>query len=111
MVIHFFKFQKTKKLSEGNVRLQLGTSQFLLVVKTRFILLSFNNETLVLNNCLYVSNIKRNLISVACLSKQGYTVNFNSFIYIFKNNRLVCSGTLEDIKSFDQFYAWHNDWK
>ena len=66
-------------------------------VKTGSVLLSFNNnETLVLNNCLYVPDIKRNLISVTCLSKQGYTINFGSSVSIFHNKRLICSGTLED---------------
>lgn len=53
-------------------------------------LLSFNNESLVLNNYFYILDIKRNLISVAYLSKQRYVVNFNSSISILKNNRLVC---------------------
>ncbi|KAH9704344.1 hypothetical protein KPL70_011418 [Citrus sinensis] len=89
-------FQETRKISEGSVKLQLGTGQFVSAVKTGSVLLSFNNETLVLNNCLYVPDIKRNLISVACLSKQGYTVNFGSSVSIFHNKRLICSGTLED---------------
>ncbi|KAH9670831.1 hypothetical protein KPL70_017127 [Citrus sinensis] len=89
-------FQETRKISEGSVKLQLGTGQFVSAVKTGSVLLSFNNETLVLNNCPYVPDIKRNLISVACLSKQGYTVNFGSSVSIFHNKRLICSGTLED---------------
>lgn len=89
-------FQETRKISEGSVKLQLGTGQFVSAVKTGSVLLSFNNETLVLNNCLYVPDIKRNLISVACLSKQWYTVNFGSSVSIFQNKRLICSGTLED---------------
>ncbi|KAH9697148.1 hypothetical protein KPL71_023495 [Citrus sinensis] len=89
-------FQETRKISEGSVKLQLGTGRFVSAVKTGSVLLSFNNETLVLNNCLYVPDIKRNLISVACLSKQGYTVNFGSSVSIFHNKRLICSGTLED---------------
>ena len=65
-------------------------------VKIGSVLLSFNSKTLVSNNCLYVPDIKRNLISVACLSKQWYTTNFSSSVSILKNNRLICSGTLED---------------
>ena len=65
-------------------------------VKIGSILLSFNNETLALNNCLYVPYIKKNLISVACLSKQWYTVNFGFSVSIFYNKRLICSGTLKD---------------
>ena len=53
-------------------------------------LLSFNNESLVLNNYFYILDIKRNLISVDYLSKQRYTVNFNSSISILKINGLVC---------------------
>ena len=64
-------------------------------VKTGSVLLSFNNETLIFNNCLYVLDIKRNLISVACLSRQGYTVNFGSYVSIFYNKKLICSSTLE----------------
>ena len=89
-------FQETRKLSEGSIKLQLGTGQFVSTVKTEFVLLSFNNENLVLNICLYVSDIKRNLILVACLSKQWYTISFSSSISILKNNRLICSVTLKN---------------
>ena len=65
----FFWFQETRKLSEKSIKLQLGTDQFVSAVKTGSVLLSFINETSVLNNYLYVSDIKRNLILVACLSK------------------------------------------
>ncbi|KAH9724536.1 Integrase catalytic domain-containing protein [Citrus sinensis] len=61
---NLFVIEDTRKISEESVKLQLGTGQFVSAVKTGSVLLSFNNnETLVLNNCLYVPDIKRNLIS------------------------------------------------
>ena len=102
-------FQKIRKLSEGRVKLQLGTRQFVPAVKIRSVLLSFNIEILVLNNCLYVPDITRNLISVACLSKQWYTINFGSSVSIFFIIRdlfvLVHWKKFISFKSYDPFFA------
>ena len=44
----------------------------------------------------YVPQFKRNLISVSCLNKFGYSVTFNKDFIISKNNKFVCKGTLKN---------------
>ena len=51
---------------------------------------------LLLNDCLYVPSIRRNLISVSSLVKDGYSVLFNDSVIIKLNKRFICSGTLMD---------------
>ena len=90
-------FQETKPLCEGQVNLRLGTGQLVSANVMGSVVLSFNNfRTLNLEDCLYVPEMKRNLISVSCLYKQGYTVLFNSLVSIQKNKTFICSGTLID---------------
>ena len=47
-------------------------------------------------NIYYVPQFKRNLISVSCLNKFGYSVTFNKVFIISKNDKLVCKGILEN---------------
>ena len=51
---------------------------------------------LLLKDCLYVPSIRRNLISVSNLVKDGYSALFNDFVIIKLNKRFICSGTLMD---------------
>ena len=44
----------------------------------------------------YVPQFKRNLISVSCLNKFGYSVTFNKDFIISKNNKFIYKGTLEN---------------
>ena len=44
----------------------------------------------------YVPQFKRNLISVSCLNKFGYSVTFNKVFIISKNDKVICKGTLEN---------------
>ena len=56
--------------------------------------LSFGyNKTLILDDCLYVPDIKRNLISVACLISHGYNVSFHSDVFISRNSKKNCRGS------------------
>ena len=52
----------------------------------------------------YLPQFKRNLISVSCLNKFGYSVTFNKDFIISKNDKFVCKGTLEN----DLFYLHRN---
>ena len=52
---------------------------------------------LVLDDCLYVPNVRRNLISVSCLSCNGYSSFFNkNSVFIKFNDDIICSGMLHD---------------
>ena len=51
-----------------------------------------NNRILVLPDVLYVSNSRRNLISVSKLINNGFTVNFANEVIIKRNNLFICYG-------------------
>ena len=51
-------------------------------------------RSIVLKDCFYVPSFKRNLISVACLINDGYTVSFNKSVAIQKNKSFIVRGTL-----------------
>ena len=51
---------------------------------------------LLLKDCLYVPSIRRNLISISSLVKDGYSVLFSDYVIIKLNKRFICSGTLMD---------------
>ena len=54
------------------------------------------DKCLLLKDCLYVPSIRRNLISVSSLVRDGYSVLFNDYVIIKLNKRFICSGTLMD---------------
>ena len=51
---------------------------------------------LLLKDCFYVPSIRRNLISISSLVKDGYSFWFNDSVVIKLNKRFICSGTLMD---------------
>ena len=51
---------------------------------------------LLLKDCLYVPSIRRNLISVSSLVKDGYSVLFNDYVIINLNKSFICYSTLVD---------------
>ena len=56
--------------------------------------LSFRcNKTLVLDDCLYIPDIKRNLNLVVCLIFYGYNVSFHSDVCISRNGKEICKGS------------------
>ena len=83
-------------LSEGQFKLWLRINQTVLATAIGSITLNFKNRILILENCLYVLDIQRNLISVDYLHLQGYTVKFNFVVFIKHNKMNVCSGSLVD---------------
>ena len=60
-------------------------------------MLSFINIFLFLENFYIVSEIKRKLISISCLTEQSYNVAFSfNEAFITKNGVYICSAKLED---------------
>ena len=54
-------------------------------------------KILVLDDYLYVPDVRRNLVSVSCLLCNGYSSIFNkSFIFIKFNDDIICCGMLHD---------------
>ena len=67
------------------------------IVAVRDLHLNFGRGgILILRNCLFVPSIKRNLVSVSSLVKNGYSVYFNKRVVIKENKRFICSGQLVD---------------
>ena len=55
------------------------------------------HKVLVLKDCLYVPQIRRNLISVSCLACNGYSASFNeNSVSILNRVDKICSGLLVD---------------
>ena len=55
------------------------------------------DRVLVLHDCLYVPRIRRNLISVSCLSCHGYSSLFNKkLVFVKYDDKLICVGMLVD---------------
>ena len=55
------------------------------------------HKVLVLKYCLYVPNIRRNLISIFCLACNGYSASFNeNSVSIINGVDEICSGMLID---------------
>ena len=55
------------------------------------------DKVLVLDDCLYVPDVRRNLVSVSCLSCNGYSSVFNkNYDFIKFNDDIICRGMLCD---------------
>ena len=52
---------------------------------------------LVLDDCLYVPGVRRNLVSVSCLSCNGYSLVFNKdSVFVKYNDDIICHGMLSN---------------
>ena len=88
-------FKQSSCFSKGQRSLTLGNGERVSVMAIRLVELSFdNNRTLILEDCLLVSDFKRNLIFVSCLIKHGLAVQFNSSVSIKNKYSFICSGIL-----------------
>ena len=68
---------------EGQRYLKLGNGELISVKAIGLVVLFFeNNKTLCLEDCLFVPDFKRNLVSVSCLVEHGLTLQFNSLVSI-----------------------------
>ena len=90
-------FQETRQLSDGEIYLHIGNATKMGAVAVGDYYLNFGRDRyLLLKDCLYVPYIRRNLISVSSLVKDGYSILFNDSVIIKLNKRFICSGTLID---------------
>ena len=82
-------FQETRQLSDGEIYLHMGNATKVAAVAVGDLHLSFGRDRiLVLKNCLFVPSIRRNLVSVSSLVKNGYSVYFGNKVVIKENKRL-----------------------
>ena len=88
-------FKQSSLFSKRQKSLTLGNEEHVSVMAIGLIELSFDkNKTLILEDCLLVSDFKRNLVYVSCLIKHGLTVQFNSPVSIRNKYSFICFGTL-----------------
>ena len=76
----------------------MGDTSRVAAVAVEVITLHFEGgKVLVLHDCLYVPSIRRNLISISCLSCYGYSSLFDKkIIFIKYDDKLICVGMLVD---------------
>ena len=75
--------------------LTLGNGERVSVMAIGLVELSFDKKrTLILEDCLLVPDIKRNLVFISCLIKHSLTVHFNSSVSIRNKYSFICSGIL-----------------
>ena len=56
--------------------------------------LCFESRVLILEDCLYVPNVCRNLISATYLGKLGYSVILKDNVVIKNGKMFICSGNI-----------------
>ena len=74
----------------------MPSSASISVIVVRDLSLSFsNNSVLVLHDCLFVPDSRKNLISASKLCNDSYSISFNkTYVFIMKENEVVTRGTL-----------------
>ena len=89
-------FRVTRSINEGEMQLKMASSASISVIAVGDLSLSFsNNLVLVLHDCLFVPDFRKNLISVSKLCNDSYLVSFNkTYVSIMKENEVVTCGTL-----------------
>ena len=71
-------FQETRRLADGEICLWLGDTTKVAARAVGEVSLRFGgHKLLVLKDCLFVPQIRRNLISVSCLALDGYSLVFD----------------------------------
>ena len=89
-------FQETRKLNKGELFLTLADRSKFPVVAVGVFNLCFNSRVLIMEDCLYVPNVRRNLISATYLGKHGYCIILKDNVVIKKDKVLICSGNIVD---------------
>ena len=89
-------FQETRKLNERELFLTLADGSKIPVIAVGVFNLYFESRVLILEDCLYVPNIHRNLISATYLGKHGYCVILKDNVVIKKGKMFICSGNIVD---------------
>ena len=76
----------------------MGDTSRVAAVAVGVVTLHFEGDkVLVLDDCLYVPNVRRNLVSVLCLSCNGYSSVFNkNYDFIKFNDDIIYRGMLCD---------------
>ena len=91
-------FQETRGLAKGKINLLMGDTSCVTAVAMGVVTLYFEGgKFFILDVCLYVPEVRRNLVSVFCLSCNGYSSVFNkNSVFVKYNNDIICRGMLQD---------------
>ena len=89
-------FQETKKLNEGELFLTLADGSRIPIIAVKVFNLCFKSRVSILEDCLYVPNVRRNLIFATYLVKHGYYVILKDNVVIKKDKVFICSGNIVD---------------
>ena len=81
-------------LNEGELFLTLADRSRIPIVAIGVFNLCFNSRVLILKGCLYVLNVRRNLISATYLGKRGYCVILKDNVVIKKDKVFICSSNI-----------------
>ena len=84
-------FQETRKFNERELFLTLANGSRIPIVAVGVVNLCFESRVLILEDCLYVPNVRRNLISTTYLGKHGYCVILKDNVVVF-----ICSCNIVD---------------
>ena len=88
-------FEEARSLDSEGVSLRTGDGSLVSAKAVGDVRLNFDSyRFILLEDVFYVLNFKRNLISVACLIKDSYSVSFSKTVVIRKNNTYVYSENL-----------------
>ena len=87
-------FQLTRELSEDEIIITMGNSSRVAAKAVGDVHLSYSDRILVLRDVLYVPSFRKNLISVSKLFLNGYFIFFGRDVVIYRNDEVICSGTL-----------------
>ena len=64
-------------------------------VEVGVVTLHFEGGKIFLSDCIYVPGVRRNLVSVSCLSCNGYSSLFNKdYVFIKYGDDVICRGML-----------------
>ncbi|KAL3633507.1 hypothetical protein CASFOL_022269 [Castilleja foliolosa] len=88
---------RSRRLEVGETYLRMGNGARVAAeaIGTVYISIYDSSYSVVLNNCLYVPTLIRNLISIPVLDNKGFTFVFgNSICIIQKGDDVVCKGQL-----------------
>ena len=89
-------FQETRKLNERKMFLILANGSRIPVVGFGVFNLCFESKVLILEDCLYVPNVRKNLISTTYLGKHGYCVIPKDNVVIKNDKVFICSENIVD---------------
>ena len=90
-------FQETKRLAKGEIDLLMGDTSRVAAVVVGVVTLHFGDKFLVLDDYLYVPRVRRNLVSISCLSCNEYLSVFNkNLVFVRYNDDIICRGMLQD---------------